>query len=104
MDASIASVAAIVWAIGQIPQTRDAILGTCSGVFPTASLSTPLTGVMEHQLPVSMIPASLTFKTSFECPSCLVVGEISTTFDNIIASSYVELFTMRYRCNPHISL
>jgi len=37
--------------------------------------------VMEHQLPVSMMPASLTFKTSLECPSCLVVGEISTTFD-----------------------
>jgi hypothetical protein len=92
MDASIASVAARLCATGQIPQTRDAILGTCSGVFPTASFSTPLTGVMEHQLPVSMMPASLTFKTSFECPSCLVVGEISTTFDNIIASCYVELF------------
>src|SRR5512138_3082422 len=97
MDASIASVPARLWAIGQIPQTRDAILGTCSGVLPTASFSTPLTGVMEHQLPVSMIPASLTFKTSFECPSCLVVGEISTTFDNIIASCYVALFLSLYR-------
>jgi hypothetical protein len=31
-----------------------------------------------------------------ECPSCLVVGEISTTFDNIIASFYVELFIQLY--------
>jgi hypothetical protein len=44
-----------------------------------------------------MMPASLTFKTSFECPSCLVVGEISTTFDNIIASCYVELFIQLYK-------
>jgi hypothetical protein len=44
-----------------------------------------------------MIPASFTFRTSFECPSCLVVGEISTTFDNIIASCYVELFILLYK-------
>jgi len=58
---------------------------------------------MEHQLPVSMMPASLTFKTSFECPSCLVVGEISTTFDNIIASFYVELFVLLYKIAVYIS-
>ncbi|OPY40448.1 MAG: hypothetical protein A4E41_01421 [Methanoregulaceae archaeon PtaU1.Bin066] len=88
MEASMDSIPARVWAIGQIPQTRDAIFGTWSIVFPRASFSTPLTGVMESQSPRSMIPASSTFRTSFECPSCLVVGEISTIFDNIIASWY----------------
>ena len=90
MDASIDSMPASVWAIGQMPQTRDAILGTCSIVFPMASFSMPLTGVMEHQLPVSIMPASSTFRTSFECPSCRVVGEISTTFVKGITYSCVH--------------
>ena len=56
IEASIASTLARVWAMGQIPQTREAIFGTCSIVLPMASFSIPLTGVMESQSPRSTIP------------------------------------------------
>jgi hypothetical protein len=52
----MASMLARQWAIGQIPQTREAIFGTWSIVLPMASFSIPLTGVMESQSPRSTIP------------------------------------------------
>ncbi len=88
IDASMAPIPASVCASGQIPQTRDAILGAWCIVLPTHSFSIPLTGVILSQSPRSIIPSSLTLRTSFECPSCLVVGEISTTLDKRIAFHY----------------
>ena len=64
-------------AVGYRTDTTDTgcDLGHLLGVLPTASFSTPLTGVMEHQLPVSMMPASLTFKTSLSVLHVLWLGK-----------------------------
>jgi hypothetical protein len=43
---SIASVEALAWVIGQMPQNREDAIGANSIGFPVINFSKPLTGVM----------------------------------------------------------